>query len=77
MGPCFFPRDEVRIRNAPNVKYFGNQSLEAVYQHLAVADLGLLLLQPVPAYTYAGENTLKLFEYMWSSLPIVSSDFLI
>ncbi len=75
MGPCPFPGDEARIRNAPNVKYFGNQSLAAVYQRLAMADLGLLLLQPVPAYTYAGENTLKLFEYMWSSLPIVSSDF--
>lgn len=75
MGPCPFPGDEVRIRSAPNVKYFGNQSLAAVYQRLATADLGLLLLQPVPAYTYAGENTLKLFEYMWSSLPIVSSDF--
>jgi glycosyltransferase involved in cell wall biosynthesis len=75
MGPCPFPGDELRIRNAPNVKYFGNQSLAAVYQRLATADLGLLLLQPVPAYTYAGENTLKLFEYMWSSLPIVSSDF--
>jgi glycosyltransferase involved in cell wall biosynthesis len=75
MGPCPYPGDEARIRKAPNVKYFGNQSLEAVYQRMATADLGLLLLQPVPAYTYAGENTLKLFEYMWSSLPLVSSDF--
>jgi glycosyltransferase involved in cell wall biosynthesis len=39
------------------------------------ADLGLLLLQPVPAYSYAGENTLKLFEYMWCGLPVISSDF--
>jgi glycosyltransferase involved in cell wall biosynthesis len=75
MGPCPFPGDEVRIHNARNVRYFGNQSLVEVYRRLAAADLGLLLLQPVPAYTYAGENTLKLFEYMWSSLPIVSSDF--
>lgn len=75
MGPCPYPGDEDRIRSAPNVRYFGNKSLSAVYQRMALADLGLLLLQPVPAYTYAGENTLKLFEYMWASLPIVSSDF--
>jgi glycosyltransferase involved in cell wall biosynthesis len=75
MGPCPYPGDAVRIRLAANVQYFGNQSLQAVYQRMATADLGLLLLQPVPAYTYAGENTLKLFEYMYSSLPIVSSNF--
>jgi glycosyltransferase involved in cell wall biosynthesis len=46
-----------------------------VYQQIAEADLGLLLLQPVPAYFYAGENTLKLFEYMWCGIPLVSSDF--
>lgn len=75
MGPCPFPGDEARIRNARNVRYFGNQSLVDVYRRMGAADLGLLLLQPVPAYTYAGENTLKLFEYMWSSLPVLSSDF--
>jgi glycosyltransferase involved in cell wall biosynthesis len=75
MGTCPFPEDEKRIRAVPNVRYLGNQSLRAVYQRLAEADLGLLLLQPVPAYAYAGENTLKLFEYMWCELPLVSSDF--
>ena len=57
------------------MRYLGNQNLRAVYEHIAAADLGLLLLQPVPAYAYAGENTLKLFEYMWCGLPLVSSDF--
>ncbi|MBS1801651.1 MAG: glycosyltransferase family 4 protein [Acidobacteria bacterium] len=75
MGTCPFPEDEKRIRAVPNVRYLGNQNLRAVYQHIAEADLGLLLLQPVPAYAYAGENTLKLFEYMWCALPLVSSDF--
>jgi glycosyltransferase involved in cell wall biosynthesis len=75
MGPAPYPGDEERIRRAPNVQYFGNRSLAEVYKHLATADLGLMLFQPVPAYAYAGENTLKLFEYMWSSLPIVSSNF--
>lgn len=75
MGPCHYPADEARIRSAPGVTYLGNQSLSAVYQRLSEADLGLMLLQPVPAYSYAGENTLKLFEYMWCGLPVVSSDF--
>src|SRR6267154_1947883 len=50
MGRCPFPEDERRIRAVPNVRYLGNQNLQAVYQHIAEADLGLLLLQPVPAY---------------------------
>lgn len=75
MGRFGFPEDEGRIHAIPNVRYLGNQDLNAVYSHLLNADLGLLLLQPVPAYTYAGENTLKLFEYMWCGLPVVSSDF--
>jgi glycosyltransferase involved in cell wall biosynthesis len=75
MGPCSFPEDEKRIRAVPYVQYLGNQDLRAVYQRIAEADLGLLLLQPVPAYAYAGENTIKLFEYMWGALPVVSSDF--
>ena len=75
MGTCPYPEDERRIGSVPNVRYLGNQNLQAVYQHVAEADLGLLLLQPVPAYAYAGENTLKLFEYMWCGVPVVSSDF--
>ena len=75
MGEFAFPEDERLILALANVRYLGNQSLRAVYQRLVEADLGLLLLQPVPAYAYAGENTLKLFEYMWCGLPIVSSDF--
>jgi glycosyltransferase involved in cell wall biosynthesis len=75
MGTCPFSEDERRIHAVRNVRYLGNQNLRAVYQHIAEADLGLLLLQPVPAYAYAGENTLKLFEYMWCALPLVSSNF--
>jgi glycosyltransferase involved in cell wall biosynthesis len=75
MGTFAFPEDEKRILAIPNVRYLGNQNLRTVYRQLVEADLGLLLLQPVPAYTYAGENTLKLFEYMWCELPLVSSDF--
>jgi glycosyltransferase involved in cell wall biosynthesis len=75
MGNFPFPEDEKRIYAVPNVQYLGNRNLQAVYQHLTEADLGLLLLQPVPGHAYAGENILKLFEYMWCGLPLVSSDF--
>jgi glycosyltransferase involved in cell wall biosynthesis len=76
MGRFASAEDEKCVLALPNVQYIGNRSLQAVYQRLADADLGLLLLQPVPAYAYAGENTLKLFEYMWCRLPIVSSNFM-
>ena len=75
MGWFSFPEDEKRIALTKNVRYLGNHGISAVYERMVDADLGLLLLQPVPAYTYAGENTLKLFEYMWCGLPVVSSAF--
>ncbi|MDP3980858.1 MAG: glycosyltransferase family 4 protein [Chlamydiota bacterium] len=36
---------------------------------------GLAVFQPVPAYLYAGMNTVKLFEYMMLALPVIASDF--
>jgi len=57
------------------VKYFGQKSWHEVMKFLAVSDAGLNLLQPVPAYLYAGENTIKIFEYMMMGLPVISSDF--
>lgn len=75
MGWFSFPEDESRLTLAKNVRYLGNHDISTVYERMVDADLGLLLLQPVPAYAYAGENTLKLFEYMWCGLPVVSSAF--
>jgi glycosyltransferase involved in cell wall biosynthesis len=75
MGKFASLEDERCLGALPNVRYLGTQDLQGVYAGLTQADLGLLLLQPVPAYTYAGENTLKLFEYMWCGLPVISSDF--
>jgi glycosyltransferase involved in cell wall biosynthesis len=69
------PEDERQIRELQNVRYFGFQPLETLYEHMRNADIGLVLLQPVPAYSYAGENTNKLFEYMFCRLPVIASNF--
>jgi glycosyltransferase involved in cell wall biosynthesis len=75
LGDFEEPEDERHIREFHNVRYFGFQPLETLYGHMSSADLGLVLLQPVPAYSYAGENTNKLFEYMFCGLPVIASNF--
>jgi glycosyltransferase involved in cell wall biosynthesis len=75
LGDFEKPEDEQHIRELHNVRYFGFQPLETLYGHMSNADLGLVLLQPVPAYSYAGENTNKLFEYMLCGLPVIASNF--
>jgi glycosyltransferase involved in cell wall biosynthesis len=75
MGHFASPEEERQVCAAPNVRYLGRQPHQAVLKELANADIGLVLLQPVPAYYYAGENTIKLFEYMSCGLPVVVSDF--
>lgn len=67
--------DEQIVCKIEKVKYLGFLPLDKVYSHLMVSHIGLVLLQPVPAYLYAGENTTKLFEYMANGLAIVASDF--
>lgn len=69
------PDEEKLACKYDNVRFFGRQPLSVVYEHMLGADAGLLLLQPVPAYSYAGENTNKLFEYMWCGLPVIASNF--
>jgi glycosyltransferase involved in cell wall biosynthesis len=69
------PEDEQLVLAEPNIRYLGRQSHQTVLRELAKADLGLVLFQPVPAYYYAGENTVKLFEYMSRGLPVVVSNF--
>lgn len=59
----------------PNVRYFGFLTLSEVFEKLHNADIGLLVLQPTPAYLHAAENTNKLFEYMACGLPVIASHF--
>jgi glycosyltransferase involved in cell wall biosynthesis len=66
---------ETAFGGIARVRHLGFVPLEAVFAHLLSASVGLVLLQPVPAYLYAGENTNKLFEYMACGLPIIASDF--
>ena len=48
---------------------------QKVMEILPECNLGLALLQPTPAYLYAGENTVKLFEYMMAGMPVLVSNF--
>jgi hypothetical protein len=75
LGHFGSPGEEQQVCAEPNIRYLGRQSHQAVLRELANADVGLVLFQPVPAYYYAGENTIKLFEYMSRGLPVVVSSF--
>lgn len=75
MGRISEPKLLQLAESAANVRFLGYHPLDVVYRHMMNADLGLVLLQPVSAYMYAGENTNKIFEYMSCGLPVVASDF--
>lgn len=64
------------ITKHPKVIYHGLVPWSDVNVILAQADIGLVLLQPTPAYLYCpGENCVKLFEYMLLGLPVLISNF--
>jgi|AntDeeMetagen285_2_1112576.scaffolds.fasta_scaffold02150_2 glycosyltransferase involved in cell wall biosynthesis len=56
---------------ANHVRFFGRVDHEQVFSYLAAADVGLALLDP-EFYNF-GIPT-KVFEYMFSSIPVVASD---
>ncbi len=62
------------LNDTAKVKYFGFVPWQEVSRHLANANVGLTLFQPLPAYYY-GENPVKIFEYMSVGLPIIISNF--
>lgn len=55
------------------IDYLGFLPLNAVYQHFATVDAGLICLLPEPNYIDSSPN--KMFEYMAAGLPVVASDF--
>jgi glycosyltransferase involved in cell wall biosynthesis len=63
------------IKGYEKVEWFGYKPWPEALKIAARSDVGLALFQPVPAYLYAGENTVKLFEYMLFGLPIIASNF--
>lgn len=63
------------LKGFDKVKYMGFVPSQEVATYLASSDVGMLILQPVPAYKPVGEGCLKLFEYMLMGLPVIASDF--
>jgi glycosyltransferase involved in cell wall biosynthesis len=68
-------RKAIAIAGYEKVTWLGWKPWPEAMKIVASCHMGLLLLQPVSAYLYAGENTVKLFEYMMFGLPIIASDF--
>lgn len=76
LGKVNAPRLIDLFNSTPRIKYHGVVPWGEVSKYLVNADVGLILLQPVPAYLYyPGENIIKLFEYMSVGLPIIISNF--
>jgi len=64
------------VENNPLIDYVGYLPWREVLKIYSVSDVGLLLLQPVPAYIYiTTETPVKLFEYMLAGLAVLSTDF--
>lgn len=63
------------IKKYTKTQYLGFKPWNETIKIIMNADIGLLLLQPIPSYLYAGENTIKLFEYMFCGIPIITSNF--
>ncbi|AIY64565.1 glycosyltransferase family 4 protein [Pseudoalteromonas piratica] len=76
VGPCFPTSllSEIEGHEAwPKVEYYGWQNRDQVVEILKNSHLGLVLLQPTGDYELA--FPVKMFEYMASGLPILSSNF--
>jgi glycosyltransferase involved in cell wall biosynthesis len=66
--------DEVRNCALSNLNLVDTVPFEEVFEYISQSDLGLITLQPVPAYRDTA-MPMKLFEYMAAGIPIVAPDF--
>lgn len=76
IGDCRFPELTALFEASPRVVFHGRIPWEKLSVELNKCHLGLILLQPVPAFTYcSGENIVKLFEYAGMGIPYLMSNF--
>jgi len=76
IGNSRYPELTELFKKNDKVIYHGRINWEDLNQTLADMDVGLILLQPIPAFTYSpGENIVKLFEYAGLGIPFIISDF--
>lgn len=68
-------KDKKILLRSKKTEYLGEKPWPEVFKILEKCDIGLNLLQNVPAYINSGENTTKIFEYMANQLPVISSNF--
>lgn len=76
IGNSNFPELTALFESNERVVYHGRIPWEKLSSELQKCYVGLILLQPVSAFTYIpGENIVKLFEYMGMGIPYIMSDF--
>lgn len=75
-GPIIDEELRIKLEENSKVEYLGFVPWEDIGKIIFPCQVGLILLQPVPAYLYCtGENIVKLFEYMAFGLPVLISHF--
>lgn len=76
IGECKIPELLHLFETTENVIYHGRIPWENLTDTLSKMHIGMITLQPVPAYLYSpGENIVKLFDYASLGIPFVISDF--
>lgn len=76
IGECKIPELLHLFKTTENVIYHGRIPWENLTDTLSKMHIGMITLQPVPAYLYSpGENIVKLFDYASLGIPFVISDF--
>ena len=75
LGNFEYEKDKKIILTNKKIVYLGEKNWIETQKEITKCDIGLNLLQDVPAYINSGENTTKVFEYMANSIPVISSNF--